>query len=98
MLANGAALDGIPHSMSLRMIWKILNDQKSGQVGNSSVRACCKFKSPPGKDYSNPRQSDFYDLHKPEEDMYDRTKVPRMPWWVHLHLVRRLDDPELYQA
>lgn len=34
----------------------------------------------PGKDYSNPRLSDFYDLHKPEEDMYDRRKVPRMPW------------------
>ncbi|KIM43354.1 hypothetical protein M413DRAFT_18406 [Hebeloma cylindrosporum] len=34
----------------------------------------------PGKDYSNPRLSDFYNLHKPEEDMYDRTKVPRMPW------------------
>ncbi|KAL0066150.1 Phospholipase D1 [Marasmius tenuissimus] len=34
----------------------------------------------PGKDYSNPRVSDFYTLNKPEEDMYDRTKVPRMPW------------------
>ena len=35
-----------------------------------------------GKDYSNPRISDFYTLNKPEEDMYDRTKVPRMPWSV----------------
>ncbi|KAF9565693.1 phospholipase D [Agrocybe pediades] len=34
----------------------------------------------PGKDYSNPRLSDFYNLSKPEEDMYDRTKVARMPW------------------
>ncbi|KAF9481155.1 phospholipase D/nuclease [Pholiota conissans] len=34
----------------------------------------------PGKDYSNPRMSDFYNLNKHEEDMYDRTKVPRMPW------------------
>ncbi|KAF8798774.1 phospholipase D [Phlegmacium glaucopus] len=34
----------------------------------------------PGKDYSNPRITDFFNLHKPEEDMYDRTKVPRMPW------------------
>jgi hypothetical protein len=34
----------------------------------------------PGKDYSNPRLSDFYNLNKHEEDMYDRTKVPRMPW------------------
>ncbi|KAG6376934.1 hypothetical protein JVT61DRAFT_967 [Boletus reticuloceps] len=34
----------------------------------------------PGKDYSNPRVLDFHTLHKPEEDMYDRSKVPRMPW------------------
>ncbi|KAJ7696033.1 phospholipase D [Mycena rosella] len=34
----------------------------------------------PGKDYSNPRLSDFHTLNKPEEDMYDRTKIPRMPW------------------
>ncbi|KAI0647733.1 phospholipase D [Trametes meyenii] len=34
----------------------------------------------PGKDYSNPRVLDFHTLNKPHEDMYDRTKVPRMPW------------------
>ncbi|KAF8550810.1 phospholipase D [Imleria badia] len=34
----------------------------------------------PGKDYSNPRVLDFHTLNKPEEDMYDRSKVPRMPW------------------
>jgi phospholipase D1/2 len=34
----------------------------------------------PGKDYSNPRVQDFYALNKPYEEMYDRTKVPRMPW------------------
>ena len=34
----------------------------------------------PGKDYSNPRMLDFHTLNKPHEDMYDRTKVPRMPW------------------
>lgn len=33
-----------------------------------------------GKDYSNPRVSDFHTLTKPDEDMYDRTKVARMPW------------------
>ncbi|KIY44775.1 phospholipase D [Fistulina hepatica ATCC 64428] len=33
-----------------------------------------------GKDYSNPRVQDFHTLNKPLEDMYDRTKVPRMPW------------------
>jgi phospholipase D1/2 len=34
----------------------------------------------PGKDYSNPRVQDFYNLSKPYEEMYDRSKVPRMPW------------------
>jgi phospholipase D1/2 len=34
----------------------------------------------PGKDYSNPRVQDFYDLDKPYEEMYNRYKVPRMPW------------------
>ena len=34
----------------------------------------------PGKDYSNPRVQDFYALDKPYEEMYDRFKVPRMPW------------------
>ncbi|KAI9813576.1 MAG: Phospholipase D1 [Pycnora praestabilis] len=34
----------------------------------------------PGKDYSNPRVQDFYALDKPYEEMYDRTKVQRMPW------------------
>ena len=33
-----------------------------------------------GKDYSNPRVQDFYGLDKPYEEMYDRSKVPRMPW------------------
>ncbi|KAG7443153.1 phospholipase D [Guyanagaster necrorhizus] len=33
-----------------------------------------------GKDYSNARISDFHTLNKPEEDMHDRTKIPRMPW------------------
>ncbi|CDO70864.1 hypothetical protein BN946_scf184801.g57 [Trametes cinnabarina] len=34
----------------------------------------------PGKDYSNPRILDFHALNKPHEDMYDRSKIPRMPW------------------
>ena len=34
----------------------------------------------PGKDYSNARVQDFYALDKPYEEMYDRSKVPRMPW------------------
>ncbi|EJC97886.1 phospholipase D [Fomitiporia mediterranea MF3/22] len=34
----------------------------------------------PGKDYSNARMSDFFTLNKPFEDMYDRERIPRMPW------------------
>lgn len=34
----------------------------------------------PGKDYSNPRVQDFYALDKPYEEMYARSKIPRMPW------------------
>ncbi|KAK9417974.1 putative phospholipase D [Seiridium unicorne] len=34
----------------------------------------------PGKDYSNPRVLDFFRLNQPYEEMYDRSKVPRMPW------------------
>jgi phospholipase D1/2 len=33
-----------------------------------------------GKDYSNARTTDFHTLAKPEEDMHDRTRTPRMPW------------------
>ena len=33
-----------------------------------------------GKDYSNARVSDFHTLNKPDEDMYDRARVPRMAW------------------
>lgn len=34
----------------------------------------------PGKDYSNPRVLDFFRLNEPYEEMYDRSKIPRMPW------------------
>lgn len=34
----------------------------------------------PGKDYSNPRVQDFHGLDKPYEEMYNRSKVTRMPW------------------
>ncbi|OCF40014.1 phospholipase D [Kwoniella heveanensis CBS 569] len=33
-----------------------------------------------GKDYSNERVMEYANLDKPFEDMFDRTKVPRMPW------------------
>ncbi|KAG2421668.1 hypothetical protein HFD88_005644 [Aspergillus terreus] len=42
----------------------------------------------PGKDYSNPRIQDFYELDKPYEEMYDRNVVPRMPWHdISMHVV-----------
>ncbi|KAL4894339.1 hypothetical protein BDV59DRAFT_17177 [Aspergillus ambiguus] len=42
----------------------------------------------PGKDYSNPRIQDFYDLDKPYEEMYDRNLIPRMPWHdISMHVV-----------
>ncbi|OIW29121.1 phospholipase D [Coniochaeta ligniaria NRRL 30616] len=34
----------------------------------------------PGKDYSNPRVQDFFRLNEPYEEMYDRSRIPRMPW------------------
>ena len=42
----------------------------------------------PGKDYSNPRVQDFYALDQPYEEMYDRAKIPRMPWHdIHMQIV-----------
>jgi len=49
---------------------------------NESSDKVCVLTRVQGKDYSNPRVSDFHTLNKPEEDMYDRTKTPRMPWSV----------------
>lgn len=44
-----------------------------------------RFQTFPGKDYSNPRVKDFFELDKPYESMYDRDNVPRMPWHdVHM--------------
>ncbi|TGJ83392.1 hypothetical protein E0Z10_g5376 [Xylaria hypoxylon] len=34
----------------------------------------------PGKDYSNPRVLDFFKLDEPYAEMYDRSRIPRMPW------------------
>lgn len=42
----------------------------------------------PGKDYSNPRVQDFSALDKPYEEMYNRAKIPRMPWHdIHMQIV-----------
>lgn len=37
-----------------------------------------------GKDYSNERFMGYSQLDKPFEDIFDRSKVPRMPWSVFL--------------
>lgn len=34
----------------------------------------------PGKDMANERVVEYHTLNKPFEDMFDRSKVPRMPW------------------
>ncbi|CCK69258.1 phospholipase D KNAG_0C01450 [Huiozyma naganishii CBS 8797] len=42
----------------------------------------------PGKDYSNARVCDFFELNKPFESMYDRNVLPRMPWHdVHMMMI-----------
>lgn len=44
-----------------------------------------KFRTFPGKDYSNTRVKDFNNLDKPYESMYDRNIIPRMAWHdVHM--------------
>ncbi|SGZ49776.1 CIC11C00000004728 [Sungouiella intermedia] len=44
-----------------------------------------KFRTFPGKDYSNTRVKDFNNLDKPYDSMYDRNVIPRMPWHdVHM--------------
>ncbi|EGW32412.1 uncharacterized protein SPAPADRAFT_67029 [Spathaspora passalidarum NRRL Y-27907] len=49
------------------------------------------FQTFPGKDYSNPRVKDFFDLNKPYESMYDRNITPRMPWHdVHMFTAGKL--------
>lgn len=41
-----------------------------------------------GKDYANERVMEYADLDKPFVDMFDRSRVPRMPWHdVGLQLV-----------
>ncbi|RPA72542.1 phospholipase D [Ascobolus immersus RN42] len=58
-----------------------LNDDKvTGFEQGMAQGEVDEFQLWPGKDYSNPRVQDFYQLDKPFEDMYDRTRVPRTPW------------------
>ncbi|KAF8456421.1 hypothetical protein BDZ91DRAFT_686048 [Kalaharituber pfeilii] len=56
------------------------DDRPTGFEDTSASQDPDSFQLWPGKDYSNPRVQDFYALDKPYEEMYDRCKVPRMPW------------------
>ncbi|KAL8725552.1 MAG: hypothetical protein Q9166_007275 [cf. Caloplaca sp. 2 TL-2023] len=58
----------------------VVDDKLTGFELSSMPKDADHCQSWPGKDYSNPRVQDFYALDKPYEEMYDRSKVPRMPW------------------
>ncbi|KAI1250812.1 hypothetical protein MGN70_007870 [Eutypa lata] len=56
------------------------DDRPTGMEDGDSPRDGDNTQLFPGKDYSNPRVLDFFKLNEPYEEMYDRSKVPRMPW------------------
>ncbi|KAL8669653.1 MAG: hypothetical protein Q9168_005763 [Polycauliona sp. 1 TL-2023] len=58
----------------------VVDDKLTGFETSEMPRDNDHCQSWPGKDYSNPLVQDFYALDKPYEEMYDRSKVPRMPW------------------
>ncbi|KAI9823133.1 MAG: Phospholipase D1 [Thelocarpon impressellum] len=58
----------------------VCDDKPTGFEASDAPKDADHCQLWPGKDYSNPRVQDFYALDKPYEEMYDRTKVPRMPW------------------
>ncbi|KAF2133749.1 phospholipase D1 [Dothidotthia symphoricarpi CBS 119687] len=58
----------------------VVDDKLTGFELDNGPRDADHCQLWPGKDYSNPRVQDFYSLDKPYEEMYDRSKVPRMPW------------------
>ncbi|KAK8049967.1 hypothetical protein PG994_011697 [Apiospora phragmitis] len=59
----------------------LTDDRPTGFEPNSEIpkdsEHCQMY---PGKDYSNPRVLDFFKLNEPYEEMYDRSRTPRMPW------------------
>lgn len=66
----------------------VVDDKPSGFEEHVSKDNPEDFQLWPGKDYSNPRVQDFFALDKPYEDMYDRGRVPRMPWHdIHMQVV-----------
>lgn len=66
----------------------VMDNRPSGFEEGSANADPESFQLWPGKDYSNPRVQDFFNLDKPYEDMYDRNIVPRMPWHdIHMQIV-----------
>ncbi|KAJ5726457.1 uncharacterized protein N7483_007814 [Penicillium malachiteum] len=67
---------------------KLTDDKPTGFETGDMQKDADNCQLWPGKDYSNPRIQDFYDLDKPYEEMYDRNVVPRMPWHdISMHVV-----------
>lgn len=58
----------------------VTDDKPTGFEDNGEPKDADHCQLWPGKDYSNPRVQDFYELNKPYAEMYDRAKTPRMPW------------------
>ncbi|CAG8949797.1 hypothetical protein HYFRA_00004120 [Hymenoscyphus fraxineus] len=58
----------------------VVDDKPTGFEQSHLPKDADNCQSWPGKDYSNPRVQDFYQLDEPYAEMYDRSKVPRMPW------------------
>ena len=66
----------------------VVDDKLTGFEASEAPKDADHCQLWPGKDYSNPRVQDFYALEKPYEEMYDRAKVPRMPWHdIHMQIV-----------
>jgi phospholipase D1/2 len=58
----------------------VADDKPTGFEPSSQPKDAEHCQLFPGKDYSNPRVQDFFRLNEPYEEMYDRGRVPRMPW------------------
>ena len=58
----------------------VTDDKSTGFEANDLPKDADHCQLWPGKDYSNPRIQDFFNLNKPYEEMYDRFQVARMPW------------------
>ena len=66
----------------------VVDDKLTGFEASDAPKDADHCQLWPGKDYSNPRVQDFYALEKPYEEMYDRARIPRMPWHdIHMQVV-----------